>query len=77
MLSIAKTMDRDSINNTVSQINTIYFNTDKGDNFSIKIDSLFNDSIPAPVLATEFAKALKAEKLDTSIYYSPGYSGNS
>jgi two-component system phosphate regulon sensor histidine kinase PhoR len=64
MLSIAKTMDKDSGDNRFSQINTIYFNTDKGDKFSIKIDSLFNDSIPVPVLATEFIKTLKAEKLE-------------
>jgi len=64
MLSIANTLDKDSSNNRVSQINTIYFNTDKGGNFSIKIDSLFNDSIPTPVLSAEFAKKLKAEKLD-------------
>jgi len=64
MLSIGKTLSRDSINNTVSQINTIYFNTDKGDNFKIQIDSLFNDSIPSNVLADEFSQALKAEKLE-------------
>ena len=29
MLSIAKTMDKDSSHDRISQINTIYFNTDK------------------------------------------------
>jgi two-component system, OmpR family, phosphate regulon sensor histidine kinase PhoR len=64
MLSIDKTLDKDSSHGRVSQINTIYFNTDKGDSFSIKIDSLFNDSIPASVLITAFTKTLKAEKLE-------------
>ncbi|MEP7373854.1 MAG: HAMP domain-containing sensor histidine kinase [Chitinophagaceae bacterium] len=62
-LNIAKTMDKDS-NNKLSEINTIYFNTDEGGTFKIRIDSLFNDSIPAPVLVTAFTKTLKTEKLD-------------
>lgn len=64
MRSVSETMNKDSVNNTISQINTIYFNTDKGDHFKIKIDSLFYDSIPVTVLTTEFAKTLKAEKLE-------------
>jgi len=63
-LNVSKTADNDSNDHRVSQINTIYFNTDKGDSFSIKIDSLLNDSIPTSLLATEFAARLKGEKLD-------------
>jgi two-component system, OmpR family, phosphate regulon sensor histidine kinase PhoR len=64
MLSISKTMENDSGDNGISQVNAIYFNTDSGDSFKIRIDSLFNDSIPAPILITAFATVLKAEKLD-------------
>jgi two-component system phosphate regulon sensor histidine kinase PhoR len=64
ILNVSKTADKDSNNNRVSQINTIYFNTDRGESFSIKIDSLLNDSIPTPLLAAEFARRLKSEKLD-------------
>jgi len=56
--SIARTRDKDSNNKAISQINTIYFNTDRGDRFIVKIDSLLNDSIPAPILATEFTRRL-------------------
>jgi len=63
-LNIPERGDGDSNKDAVTQINTIYFNTDRGDSFSIKIDSLLKDSVPAPLLATEFARRLKGEKLD-------------
>jgi two-component system phosphate regulon sensor histidine kinase PhoR len=64
ILSVGKALHPDSTKSTVSQINTIYFNTDNGDSFKIKIDSLFNDTIPSSVLVAEFAKTLQAQKLE-------------
>ena len=63
-LNIPGRRENDNNNNPAAQINTIYFNTVRGDSFSIKIDSLLNDSIPTPLLATEFGRRLKGERLD-------------
>ena len=45
-------------------ISTIFFNNEKGERLSIKIDSLFNDSIPVSEITTAFIKTLKEQKLD-------------
>jgi two-component system, OmpR family, phosphate regulon sensor histidine kinase PhoR len=44
------------------QINTIFIDDKKGDKFRIRIDSLFNDSIPVDHLTTMFAKMLSTQK---------------
>ena len=62
MLSISETVDGDS--NHTSRINTIYINNEKGIGYRIKIDSLFNDSIPLPVLEAAVANVFKQEKLE-------------
>ena len=48
----------------VSRVRTIFFNNEKGDQFTFRLDSLFFDSIPLPVLKAAFSKALHGEKLE-------------
>ena len=61
---ISETTSKSNNHNTVTEINTLFFNNEKGDRFKIKIDSLINDSIPLHVLETTFKKALRDENLD-------------
>ena len=64
LLSISETVSMDSNEAGLSRVNTIFINNDKGDLFKIKIDSLFKDTIPLPVLDSAFRRVLDREKLD-------------
>jgi two-component system phosphate regulon sensor histidine kinase PhoR len=50
--------------NRTRKINTLYFNNEDGKQIIIQVDSLFKDSLPPSQLSFEFAKVLKAGKLD-------------
>ncbi len=55
--------DRGDNNHTFFRTNTIFLNNEKGERFSIMIDSLFNDSISVEKLSAVFAKTLIEQKL--------------
>ncbi|MGZ8524737.1 MAG: sensor histidine kinase [Chitinophagaceae bacterium] len=63
-VNISATSTGDSNHQTFFKTNTIFINDEKGERFSIRIDSLFNDSIPVGQLTRVFAKALNEQKLD-------------
>lgn len=63
-ISVSQKSKRGSNRKTFSDINTIYIDNKKGDRFRVRIDSLFNDSIPVDHLTTVFAKTLSTQKLD-------------
>lgn len=64
MLTVAETMSRDSNPGLKTEVNTIFFDNEKGDRFKIRLDSLIADSIPLTVLQKTFEKALAAQALD-------------
>lgn len=63
----------DSNNRNHTEASTIYFNTGNGDNFKIRIDSLFSDSIPVETINTVFSRKLKEQNLDVpfTVSYQP------
>ena len=63
-ISISPISEKDSNRKTFSHVNTISVDNEKGDKFRIRIDSLFNDSIPVDHLTTVFAKTLSTQKLN-------------
>ncbi len=63
-INISATSNRDSHNKSFFRTNTIFLNNEKGEQFSIKIDSLFNDSISVAELANVFEKSLGEQKLN-------------
>ena len=73
MISTSPVNLKDSNRKTFSKISTIFFNNEKGERFSIKIDSLFKDSIPVSEIADAFTKSLNEQKLDIpfTISYHP------
>ncbi|WP_276504188.1 sensor histidine kinase [Terrimonas pollutisoli] len=62
-ISVAGTLAKDSIGKSRSGPSTIYFNTGDGDNFRIRIDSLFTDSIPVEKISSVFSKKLQEQNL--------------
>jgi len=62
--NISQKTGKDSNRKTFSQANAIFVDNEKGDKFRIRIDSLFNDSIPVDHLKTVFAKTLSTQKLN-------------
>ncbi len=72
-ISVAGTMAKDSIGKSRPGPSTIYFNTGDGDNFRIRIDSLFNDSIPVEKMSSVFSKKLRQQNLAVpfTISYQP------
>lgn len=63
-INISAASSNDSNHRTFFKTNTIFFNNEKGERFSIRIDSLFNDSIPKDQLTKVFAKILNEQKLN-------------
>jgi hypothetical protein len=63
-INSSQTTDGDSSRKTFSHINTIFIDDKKGERNRIRIDSLFNDSIPVDHLTAVFAKTLSTQKLD-------------
>lgn len=51
---------------TFAEVNTIYITNERGDQILLKLDSLFTDSLPLPVLAQKLSQSLQQEKLDVS-----------
>jgi len=64
VISISESRSRDSSRDMITEVNTIFFDNDRGERFKIKIDSLITDSIPATLLEASFRQTLKQEKLD-------------
>ncbi|HKO82229.1 MAG TPA: HAMP domain-containing sensor histidine kinase, partial [Chitinophagaceae bacterium] len=64
LVNISPANSKDSNHKSFSKISTIFFNNEKGQRFSIKIDSLFKDSISVRELTTVFAKTLQDQKLN-------------
>jgi two-component system phosphate regulon sensor histidine kinase PhoR len=64
MMTITESVKRDSGHAPVREINTIFFDNERGDRFKIKIDSLISDSVSIPVLEASFRQVLAEERLD-------------
>src|SRR4030095_8287442 len=64
MMTFTESVSTDSGNAPVREINTIFFDNERGDRYKIKIDSLISDSLSIPVLETSFRQVLNEERLD-------------
>ena len=64
MMTFTESVSTDSGHAPVREINTIFFDNERGDRFKIKIDSLISDSVSIPVLETSFRQVLDEERLD-------------
>lgn len=63
-LDVDQQIRRDSTNEGIAQLNTIYFNDEQGNRVVIRMDSLFLDSLPVAAVSQRFATTLRQEKLD-------------
>ena len=63
IVGVSESVVGDSLKRT-TELNTIYFNNDRGDKIVIRIDSLFNDTIPLSIMDSAYKIKLGKEKLD-------------
>ncbi len=64
MMTITESVSTDSGHAPMQEINTIFFDNERGERFKIKFDSLVSDSVSIPVLESSFRSALKVENID-------------
>jgi two-component system phosphate regulon sensor histidine kinase PhoR len=64
MMTFTESVSTHSGNAPVREINTIFFDNERGDRYKIRIDSLISDSVSIPVLEASFRQVLNKEGLD-------------
>ena len=64
IVTVSESVKGNSSNDSFAEINTIFFDNEKGDRVRVKIDSLISDSIPIASLDSSFKRTLRQEKLD-------------